>query len=189
MEPETNDRISNHLAGCRDCSEEARGIERVFRSIESKSWTPSENYWASILPRVHRQIEESSRSVLPRWTTGFAMPLAAAIALAVGIFKMAPQRGEDFPENFSAILAQLAPEELQEVADQQTVAAILHPDFTPAEQTLSSADELENVKAILREDGRGTTDIDAQVATGIDDAGAQNAGPAAPALQQVDTLN
>jgi len=186
MEPDAMLRISEHLTGCRQCSEDARGMKELLGMIETKSWVPPEHYWQSILPRVHRNIEERSRSVLPLWTTRFALPLAAALLLAVVSLRISPRPGEDVPETFSTILRQLTPEELQEVSDQQAVAEILHPDLAANEQSLSSVDDLEDVKAILREDGGGTTYVDAEVATGMEDEGTEDAEPA---LQQRDSLN
>ncbi len=155
--------------------------------IDSKPWSPSGHYWASILPRVHERLDEHSR--LPEWTTRFALPLAAALILAVGFFKMAPRPGENLPENFAVILNQLSSEELQEVSDQEAIAEMIHPDLAAGEQSVSPAEEVESVKAILQEEGGGTTDVDAGVATGMDDAGAREAESQAAPSQEPDSLN
>ena len=180
-------RIAEHLAGCRACSEEARGLENVFGVIESKPWAPSPHYWSSILLRVHDRLEEQTR--FPQWTTRFALPLAAALILAVGFFKIAPRPGEELPENFAAILNQLSSDELEEVADQQAVAEMIHPDLAAVDQQVSADEEVASVKAILQEEGSGTADVDAGVATGMDDTGAREADSPAAASPQPDSLN
>ena len=180
-------RVSEHLSGCPKCRQEARAMEELFGIIRSDSWSPSGTYWASILPRVNSRLEK--RSQLPQWTTRFALPLAAALILAVGFFRIAPRSGEDLPENFTAILHQLSDEEMQDVADQQAVADLIHPDMVPAEQAFSATDDVESVKEILQEEGGGTTDLDAGVATGMEETGSRDAEPAGVESQPTDSLN
>jgi hypothetical protein len=161
-------------------------MERFFGTVESKPWSPPDLYWASILPRVHQRLEEQSQ--FPRWTTRYALPLAAALILAVGFLRIAPRPGEDLPDNFSVILQQLSSEELQDVADQQAMVEMIHPDVAAGEQSVSADDEVESVKAILQ-DEETTTDVDAGIATGIDETGSRDTDAPATAQQPPDSLN
>ncbi|HYQ85821.1 MAG TPA: zf-HC2 domain-containing protein [Bacteroidota bacterium] len=177
---ETNRRLSSHLDGCPACTRDAQELKALFPRIdEGQPWAPAGSYWTSILPRVHQRLEENAARVLPQWTTRFALPVAAAIVLAAAVIKIAPQTGEDYPENFSALLEQLTPDELQGVSDQQAVSEILQPAL---EEPSATSSDLEEVKAILGEDGIGAGSTDADITAGTEDLSDQDAGLLLPSL-------
>jgi len=182
----TNRRLSGHLDGCPACTRDAQELKALFlRLDERKPWAPAESYWTSVLPGVHQRLEENAARGLPQWTTRFALPLAAAIVLAAAVIKITPQTGEDYPENFSALLEQLSPDELQRVSDQQAVSEILQPALE--EPSATSSDDAEDVKAILGEDGSETAGSDVDLTTGTEDWSDQDAGLLLPVLEQTDT--
>jgi hypothetical protein len=189
MEADEHRRISEHLSVCPDCAEEARGIRELFPVLDSGLWTPPDTYWATILPRVHRRLEQSSQPALPQWATRFALPLAAAIILAVGFFRLGPGAGEEFLPDFPSIVAQLPAEELQEVEDQETVAEILRPDLAATEPALAVSEDVENLKAILGEEGGATGDLDMEMVIGHEETDTPEAGVSAPLLPESDSLN
>jgi len=185
---ETNCRVSGHLDECPACTRQAQELRALFvRLDEREAWSPAEAYWTSILPRVHRRLEENAARGLPQWTTRFALPVAAAIVLAAAVIKIAPPTGEDYPANFSVLLEQLPPDELQRVTDQQAVSEILQPVLE--EPSATSSDDLEDVKTILGEDGSGPAGTDAEMMTGAEDWSDQDAGQLLPMLEERDTSN
>ena len=185
---ETNRRLSRHLDECPACSRDVAELKALFpRLDEMQPAPPGDAYWISILPGVHRRLEERAARRIPVWAARFALPAAAAVVLAVTVIRITPPAGEDYPETFSSLLEQLAPDELQSVTDQQAVSEILQPAFE--EQSVNSSDDLDAVKTILTEDGSGVAGTVADITMGTEDWSDQDADVLLPLLEQSDTSN
>ncbi len=166
----TADLVRGHLAVCKDCAGEMKMLETLFRSIDGDPWSPPKTYWASILPRIHRGLDQRASSSVPAWAARFALPAAAAVVLAVAFFKVGTKPADDLSDNVAAVMAQMAPDEIQDVADRQSVAEALQPDLVTV-HPITPAEDVGNVEAILQEDGARPADIDAEAAVGIEEPG------------------
>lgn len=160
--------VAQHLASCPECAEEAKTLGSLLATIDAAPWVPPQTYWASILPRLHRELDQRSAAALPAWAARFALPAAAAVVLAVACVKVGIRPSEAVSDTLAGVISQMAPEELQEVADRQAVADALQPDLL-AIQSVSTAEDGDNIETLIREDGGSALEADADAATGIEE--------------------
>ncbi len=88
--------MENHLAICSSCRQEAEELRALLAEIEhEKAWKPSDNYLATILPRVHERLEKKHSATLPEWITRLAVPLASAAVIVVFLTTIFPLNMND----------------------------------------------------------------------------------------------
>ena len=148
--------VAGHLSSCRECQAEAEQLHGVFTETKrSMVWAPSENYFSSLLPRVHRRIEEKVSRGIPNWLTQFALPVAAATVFIIVLMNVVPASIGRNEFELNAVLQQLQPEELQDAVDHQLSATILESSAVVDVQTASSlSDDKEIVQEILQNEDK-----------------------------------
>ena len=98
---------------------------------------------------------------LPEWIQRFALPVAAAMVVAIFGITVTPFHTEDSFGDLQASIQQFQPEELQDIAQQQTIAGIVEP-LAHDEQTVTSESDTEVLQELpaVEGDHSAVTDID-----------------------------
>ncbi len=80
-------KIQSHLSHCKECQKASEDMQQVLLGLsEVKYEQPSEQYFTSILPRVHERIAAKEKTFrLPEFFMRFAMPIAL-ILVTVTLF-------------------------------------------------------------------------------------------------------
>ncbi len=74
-------KIQSHLRGCKECQRASDEMQKVMMGLsEVKYEQPSEQYFASILPRVHERVSAKQKGFrVPEFLIRFAMPFALVL--------------------------------------------------------------------------------------------------------------
>ena len=146
--------ITDHLASCQRCRLEAERLKNVFTEIRnSESWDPSETYWITLLPRIHRRMERQPTRSVPEWTLRFALSSAAGAVLLVFIFSGIPAF-KDEPQDLKAVLQQFQPDEIQDAIETQTAYGILESTTSLNENTSVFFNDKESLAELLKNEER-----------------------------------
>lgn len=145
--------VVEHLRICKTCEAEAAELWLIVQEIgESNAWTPSEAYFDGLLPRIHERIDRKSSWAIPEWATKFVLPFGAAVIMVIALLRVS-STVENQPQDLQTILQQLQPEEIQQVADQQTLSEVSEPSTNDNDATTVSLDnDKEIVKELIKDD-------------------------------------
>ncbi|MBI1804639.1 MAG: zf-HC2 domain-containing protein [Ignavibacteriae bacterium] len=177
--------VAAHLEQCTSCRSELEQFRSLLMDLETVK-PPSLSHsvdWASVLPRVHERIEKQRSFILPEWVQRFALPLAAAIAVALFVIKVIPLSTSDSFADLQATLQQLAPEELQDVAQQQSIAEIVEP-ASQDEQAITSDADTAVLKNILTDENNRSSVADLDHETLLQSLDEQEASDLVSMLEQ-----
>jgi len=145
--------IREHLVSCEQCRSEAEQLKEIFSELHhEKAWTPSETYWATLLPRIHQRIEKKSFRTIPEWIPRFAMPLSAAIVLVIVLVTLNPLNIGNRSDELQAILQQLQPDEIQEIIEMQTSSGILESPSIAEEDVMGLSNGNGSLVELLRDE-------------------------------------
>ena len=141
--------IAAHLASCPACRSEAELLSELFTEIDQAiPWSPSESYWQSFLPRIHRRMDSTpgfaARSVR------FALPLSAALAMTILLVRLVPTEFEDHATDVQSILLQLPQDQIQELADRQSVTEAVEPRPGPVDSGTAASDDVDIIRELLQ---------------------------------------
>ena len=137
--------VSQHLLVCQTCQREAEALKELFSVMgNAQQEAPSASYWNSLLPNIHRRIEEKSNKVIPGWLTRYVLSAAAVCVLVIAIFKVHPGADNDAAE-FRTLFSQMKDDELQQVAEREEVVAV-----AASSSAVSDEGQLEEDKEVLK---------------------------------------
>ena len=160
---EPSEAVRAHVAGCPLCRLEVEQLNALFAQLGELKVVvpPSPAYWASVLPRVH-EAGGKRRSLL--WLGRIqpaALPLAAAMALALFLLEMSPFKADVSSVDLQSTISQFKADELQEVNQQQVSVGMVEP-VGQDEPTLTSDADTDVLQDLLSEerDHAAVTDID-----------------------------
>ncbi len=160
---DANEKIIDHLDRCPACRQEVEQLRSLFVQLRELKpiAPPSATYWAMLLPRVHDVAQRRQAFALPEWIQRFALPVAAAMVVAIFGITVTPFHTGDSFGDLQASIQQFQPEELQDIAQQQTIAGIVEP-LAHDEQTVTSESDTEVLQELLAVEGdhSAVTDID-----------------------------
>jgi hypothetical protein len=159
-------RIRDHLSACPSCSSDAEQLKLLFNELNQlQPAAPSPAYWSSLLPRIHARLDSETVWSIPIWIQRLALPTAAAIVLFIVAMNIIPHGNKDTANDVQGVIQQLQPEELQEVADQQTVAGVAETALLSIDRTLTVDSEV--LKEILQDEDHRViyADLDASAVT------------------------
>lgn len=116
--------VALHLHECKDCPNELASLQQLYDRLDAiEVDEPHEQYWQTLLPRIHRRIETRRRRRVPEWVPRFGFPLAAAGAvIVVALEVLSPPDGsiespEIVPHNgLRTLLQEMSAGELQQIA-------------------------------------------------------------------------
>ena len=113
--------VLDHLATCKTCSHETEELRLLLsRMDKEKAPAPSETYFTSLLPEIHKLIEREKTKVSPAWMTRFAMPVAAVFVLVLFLARVNPIRNHHSHEELRVLLEQLDSNDVLQVVEQYT---------------------------------------------------------------------
>jgi len=149
--------IISHLESCHECRLEVEQLQMVFSLLrEQQPVHPPEQYWVSLVPRIHERIGKKPGSAYPEWLPRFILPAAAAIVLAAVLIDFSPKANFNDLQDLSAFLIQMPSDELQLVNEQQRYTGILEPANLLSELPATPADDKEALAELLQgDDGLG----------------------------------
>jgi len=138
--------VRGHLATCTLCQNEMEEFRSLFSEIEKEvSWKPSDNYLATILPRVHELLDRKHLLSLPSWISRFAVPLASAAIIVIFLTKVVPVNFNNPSLITKSSLESLSADDLSDYIEQQFVVGV--GEFSGSE---NRAKELSEDKSILK---------------------------------------
>ena len=142
--------VAGHVDSCRDCSAECDDLRSLFSSLDAAgAWKPTEQYFASLLPRIHERIDRKQRRRLSEWTTRLVLPVSAAVVAVIVLVKtLSPEIGPQ-PEESAGLLTQVPREELQQAEEQDMVVGM-----SAAGESSLLANDTEVVKELLLNENR-----------------------------------
>jgi len=116
--------VALHLHECKDCPKELASLQQLYNRLDAmKVEEPDEQYWHTLLPRIHQRIEARRKRRVPGWVPRFAFPLAAAAAVLIVVLEVLfPPDGhiespEVVPQNgLRSLLQEMSAGELQQMA-------------------------------------------------------------------------
>ena len=147
--------MDNHLAICSSCRQEVEEFRALFAELGNHvAWKPSDNYLATILPRVHERLDKKHSATLPVWMTRFAVPLASAAVIVVFLTTISPLNITDSSSNSFSSLARVSTDDLNEYVEQQSVVGVSEFSFTDNKVMDSNEDKI-ILKNILGEEHNG----------------------------------
>ncbi len=147
--------MDNHLAVCSSCRQEVEDLRTLFAEIDHETaWKPSDNYLATILPRVHERLDKKHSALLPVWVTRFAVPVASAAVIVVFLTTIFPLNITDSSSNSVSSLARVSTDDLNEYVEQQSVIGVS--EFSVTDNKVKDSNE-DNIilKNILGEEHNG----------------------------------
>ena len=158
--------ISGHLSVCHACRAEAQQLSSLFLEIDrANSWEPSDNYWASVLPRIHQHAGKKPDFQFTGPALRFALPLSAALALTILLVRFVPTEFAEQPADVQSLIRQLPPEQIQELADQQSVTDVAESRSASNDSALVAADDVDLIRELLQNDEQIDLPADAYVDT------------------------
>jgi len=117
--------VRDHLATCTLCQNEVEEFRSLFSEIEKEvTWKPSENYMATILPRVHERLDRKHSLSLPSWISRFAVPLASASVIVIFLTTVLPINLNSPPSVTKAMLQSVSADDLSDYVEQQSVVGV-----------------------------------------------------------------
>ena len=147
--------MDNHLAICSSCRQEVEDFRTLFAEIgHETAWKPSDNYLATILPRVHERLDKKHSALLPVWITRFAVPVASAVVIVVFLTTIFPLNMTDSSSNTVPSFARVSTDDLNEYVEQQSVVGVSEYSFTDNKVKDSNEDKI-ILKNILGEEHGG----------------------------------
>jgi hypothetical protein len=144
-------KISNHLDSCKPCRKELESLLALFKEIEKdKSWQPPEEYWTSLLPRIHNRIDIKTK--IPPYTRiiQIVLPAAAAIMLVILSLQLLPLINGNTLQNNQTEIKQLPSDELQDYLHQQSIVGV-DESYAYADNSVSLDVDKNIVKELLQE--------------------------------------
>jgi len=155
--------VADHLTGCDACNADAGQLRSLFEQLDRTKpiASPSAAYWATTLPRVHARLDQRQTFIVPGWMQNFALPVAAAIVACVFVVTMIPFNAGGASGDLQATIQQFEPEELQDIAQQQTIAGFIEP-VADDERTVTSDADTDVLQELLagEDDQSALADID-----------------------------
>lgn len=110
--------VSEHLLICKECFAEIEQMKILFSRIdEEKVWSPSEQYFSALLPRIHQGMEQRKVFEVPQWIQRFALPLAAVLVMAVVFAQMFTVNKTTNNGELQSLLQQMSVDEIQQVSE------------------------------------------------------------------------
>ncbi|HMD13937.1 MAG TPA: zf-HC2 domain-containing protein, partial [Bacteroidota bacterium] len=147
--------VDNHLVICSSCREEVEAFRALFAEMgHDVAWKPSENYLATILPRVHDRLDKKHAASLPVWITRLAVPLASAAVIVVFLTTILPLTITDSSSNYVLSLSSVSTDDLNQYVEQQTVVGVSEFSFADNKMKESNEDKI-ILKNILGEEHTG----------------------------------
>ncbi len=146
--------IEEHLRGCPSCREEEASMRELFSVLgKEKAWTPPAAYWNSLLPRIHARIDARQERPMPLWLSRVAVPLAAALLVAIVAIRSLPGSGVPTAGSLDEAIRSTSGDELQSFAEQQIGSVIADPVQYPADNSVF-ADDGAVLKDILSDESQ-----------------------------------
>jgi anti-sigma-K factor RskA len=124
--------IEQHLVRCAECSADLDGVKSLASDLPTVQLDPPpEQYWISLLPRIHERIEAQSirRRWFPVWAFRWAVPAAAAILVAVIFLGRVPTTTNTVAP-IQVTMDQIPSEELQRFVEEERILGLVQPGTT-----------------------------------------------------------
>lgn len=152
LSPADEATIREHIKYCESCQSEVASLREAINIIQKENiWSPNNNYWVSLLPRIHKRIEERSNGTLPNRLIKYAVPMMAAIAIIIGIVGYLPSYVQRIQLDAQTELTQLPQSELQDFMDQQPSDGMTE-DQSLISGTMVSGDDIVILKSLAEEE-------------------------------------
>ncbi len=147
-DPLVRKEIVDHIAHCAECASRADELTMLFRELGKmrQPQPPPEQYWQTILPRVHERLSQGRR---PYHVVRDLIPVALSLALVCMVVFLFHVPADVSLQGLGERLRDAQPEELQMIADQQTVTGFTEASFSTDEQDLQATDDQLSLMKIL----------------------------------------
>ncbi|MDI6766507.1 MAG: zf-HC2 domain-containing protein [Bacteroidota bacterium] len=117
--------VIEHIKKCESCRSEVDSLSEVIQVIQQENtWSPADNYWLSLLPRIHKRMEERSKLIMPKLLIKYAVPVMAAVAFIIITLEYLPTSFQISEQGSQLELTQLSQSELQDYMDQQSIVGV-----------------------------------------------------------------
>jgi hypothetical protein len=109
-------KILEHIQTCKDCTEEVEQLKIFFTSAKRENaWVPPEQYFVSVLPKIHQRIEKKRFFDVPQGILRLVLPMAALVVMVVFFLQLFPVPSTQRNTELQLLLQQMSVEELQQV--------------------------------------------------------------------------
>lgn len=144
--------VIEHIKNCESCRWEVDSLRTVFRAVrQDNAWSPADNYWLSLLPRIHKRMEERSKLTLSNRLVKYAVPVMAAVAIVIATLEYLPTYFQRTQIDAQLELAQLPQTELQDFMDQQSIVGVTGTQSS-INGSMASEDDIAVLKDIAEEE-------------------------------------
>ncbi len=148
--------VARHLATCDACRSDAEDVASLFSLMKKEEvWTPTENYFKTLLPRIHaRRFELKTRSI-PGWATRVALPAAAAVLCIFLATRITPGVFMNREIDEKTVFSQYGAEDLEQAVERQSTAAVIEPAPVIVNHPFAvTKEDKEVLKVLLQEEPR-----------------------------------
>jgi|GEM_PF-1666772 len=145
---EHNQEILLHLSHCDGCKQETMELEQTLTQMKQQYTSPPQQYFITLLPRVHQRIEKKRKQNV-YWRTAQAITSLAAIAIVFIFGSLFKTSEKSFDEKLQSITRDINETDLQDFASLDLTEEYLSP--AQQEETIFSDDDIEVLQTLVDE--------------------------------------